>query len=153
MKECDSFTSEIVKLSALIEGNQLALDKSTTENHIIEAQLKSLIREQERQANKKVELEEQILGTLQDQIMTDQASKKQAKSVRDVQVQRRNLEMSMFSTENQLSEILFELEKIKGIVARSKLHVEELMVTYFTSERDRDFDFKPHFIQCRETKM
>lgn len=131
MKECDSLTSEIVKSSALIEENETALNKSTTENQIIEAQLKSLTRELERQTNKKIELEEKILEMLQDQIMTDQASKKQAKNVREVQTQRRELEMAMFATENQLAEILFELEKVKGIVARSKLHVEDLTVRFF----------------------
>lgn len=128
-KENDFLTREIVKVSAMVEETESSLNKATTENQIMESKLKSLMRDLERQSNKKIELEEKMLEMLQDQVMTDQASKKQAKNIREIRAQRRDLERAMFATEHQLSEILFELETIKGAVAQNKLHIEELTVS------------------------
>lgn len=127
-KEQFELINGIEEMATLIKTTDVSLSKSTTENYIHEGQLNSLRREHERQLNKKIQLEEEILNVLQDQITTDQASKTRAKNVRDIQNQRRELEMSMFTTEEQLSEILFELEKLKGIVSRSKCHIDDLTV-------------------------
>ena len=65
---------------------------------------------------------------LQDQISTDKASTYRGKVLRQVQDQRRSMELSMFDTEQQLSQVLFDLEKWKNQVTNSRGVVERLTV-------------------------
>lgn len=128
-REYSELTTKMDVISTLIEETEGSLSKSSLENAVLESELKGIRREYERQTNMKIELEEKILNVLQDQISTDHASKSRAKNVLDLQTQRRDLELTLFSTEEKLSEILFELEKLKGIVTRSKVHVDDLTVS------------------------
>lgn len=103
--------------------------QASVENHMVEGNLKSLLRECERHANEKITQENCILEQLQEQVTTDQASKKRGRSIRDLQCKRRNMELIMNNTEAQLSEILFEMEKLKGVSARSRDYADDLIVS------------------------
>lgn len=116
------------KLSALLSETETALSKANVENHILEGNLKSQLRDYECQVNNKTKQENLILELLQGQVTTDQASKIRGRNIFDIQNKRRELEIIMSSTEAKLSEILFELEKLKGIVTRSKIHADDLLV-------------------------
>lgn len=130
MRELADLNAKIDKFTMLIEETEKSLHQASVENHILNANLKSLLREHERQVNKKTTQENQILELLQDQVTTDQASKKCGRNIRDLQSKRRNMELMMNNTEAQLSEILFEMEKLKGVSARSRDYADDLIVKY-----------------------
>lgn len=130
MRELADLNEKIDKFTLLIEETEKSLHQSSVENHILNGNLKALLREHERQVNSKTAQENHILELLQDQVTTDQASKKRGQNIRDLQNKRRNMELMMNNTEAQLSEILFEMEKLKGISARSRDYADELIVTY-----------------------
>lgn len=112
----------------MIEATDAAIAKATTEGHVLETELKSKLRDHERQTKRKMELEEKVLEALQDNISSDQASRARARNVRELQNKRRERELIMFSTEEQLSKLMYELEKLKGIVAGNRARMDELMV-------------------------
>lgn len=114
----------------MIEATDAAIAKTTTENHVIESELKATLRDHERQTKAKIELEEKILEVLQDHISSDQASRARARQVRELQNKRRERELIMASTEEQLSKLMYELEKLKGIVAGNRARIDELAVRY-----------------------
>lgn len=102
--------------------------KAQQEGLLIENHLKSLRQTLNKQNQKKFELEEQILELLQDQITTDKAGEAQGKTLRETQEKRRELEIAMSDTENQLSIVLLDLEKWRGVVERSKAEVQKMKV-------------------------
>lgn len=112
----------------LIEATDAAIAKATTENHVLGTELKATLRDHERQTKLKIELEEKILEVLQDHISSDQASQARARNVRELQNKRRERELIMSSTEEQLSKLMYELEKLKGIVAGNRARIDELAV-------------------------
>lgn len=112
----------------LLNENESSLHKSTVENHILDGNLKSHRREHERQMENKTKHENHILEMLQAQVTTDHASKIQGRSIYEMQNKRRDLELIMNNTEAQLSEILFELEKLKGVLIHSRSHTDDLKV-------------------------
>lgn len=116
------------KLTMLLSEIDTTITKAKVENHILDGNLKNLFRANEKVVNDKFIQENAILELLQDQITTDQASKVRGQKIYELQSKRRELEIMMCTNEAQLSEILFELEKIKGIVTRCKTHAEELKV-------------------------
>lgn len=130
MRELADLNGKIDKFTLLIEETEKSLHQASVENHILNGNLKSLLREHERQVNSKTDQENNILELLQDQVTTDQASKKRGRDIRELQNKRRNMELMMNNTEAQLSEILFEMEKLKGISARSRDYADDLIVTY-----------------------
>lgn len=130
MRELADLNSKIDKFTLLIEETENSLHQASVENHILDGSLKSLLREHERQANNKTEQENHILELLQEQVTTDQASKKRGRHIREIQEKRRNMELMMNNTEAQLSEILFEMEKLKGVSARSRDYADDLIVKY-----------------------
>lgn len=103
------------KFTLLIETTEKSFHQASVENHLLNSNLKALLREHEREINKKINYENQILELLQEQVATDQASKKRGRNIRDLQSKRRDMELMMNNTEAQLSEILFEMEILKGI--------------------------------------
>lgn len=119
---------KIAETMQLIEATEMALKKATVENHMLENELNATLREQERLTNTKMELEDKILSMLQDHISSDQASKARARTVRELHKQRRERELVMANTEEQLSNLMFELEKLKGIVAGNRARIDELTV-------------------------
>lgn len=119
--------------SSLVEATDAAIAKATTENHVIESEFKGTLRDHERQTKAKIELEEKILEVLQDHISSDQASRARARHVRELQNKRRERELVMASTEEQLSKLMYELEKLKGIVAGNRARIDELTVRHPTS--------------------
>lgn len=129
MRELTELNQKIDKYSMLISETESSLHQATVENHILDGNLKSLQREHERQANNKIKQENEILELLQQQVTTDQASKRRGQRIRDMQSKRRDMELMMNNTEAQLSEILFEMEKLKGISARSRDYADDLIVT------------------------
>lgn len=128
MREISDLNQKMDKFSMFISETEKSLHQATVENHILESNLKSLLREHERQINNKIKQENRILELLQDQVTTDQASKKRGRHILDLQNKRRDMELMMNNTEAQLSEILFEMEKLKGISVRSKDYANDLMV-------------------------
>lgn len=129
MRELTELNQKIDKYSMLISETESSLHQATVENHILDGNLKSLQREHERQVNNKIKQENEILELLQQQVTTDQASKRRGQRIRDMQSKRRDMELMMNNTEAQLSEILFEMEKLKGISARSRDYADDLIVT------------------------
>lgn len=110
------------------EANQ---SRATVEGHVVENQLKTLRRSIERLNEKKLKLEEQTLELLQEQISNDQASLHRGKMLREVQQKRRNMELTMFTTEQQLSQSMLEMEQIKATVDNDKILVAKLTVSHF----------------------
>lgn len=131
MHELAELNAKIDKYSMLIVETEKSLHQATVEHHILESNLKSLNRDYENQVRNKVAQENQILELLQEQVTTDQANKKRCRSIRDLQNKRRDMELMMNNTEAQLSEILFEMEKLKGISARSRDYADDLIVRFF----------------------
>lgn len=125
--ELSKLMADTDKWESMVKITEESLAKSDSENRLSESKLNSLHREIERTAQKRQQIEEKILELLQNQITTDQGSKKRAKDLRDTQDKRRDLESTIFTTEQQLAEILFELERLKGVVFRDKQHAEELL--------------------------
>lgn len=133
MHELTKLNGNIEKYSKLIVENEHAFHQASVENNLLEGDYKSLLREYERHINEKINQENQILEQLQEQVTTDQASKKRGRNIRDMQSKRRNMELMMNNTESQLSEILFEMEKLKGISARCRSYADDLIVSYARS--------------------
>lgn len=127
-KEHEELRRKMDETSSLIEATDAAIAKANTENHVLETELKATLREHERQTKVKTELEEKILEVLQDHISSDQAGRARARNVRELQSKRREREQIMFTTEEQLSKLMYELEKLKGIVAGNRAQIDEIMV-------------------------
>lgn len=127
-QEHEEIRKKIEETSSLIEATDAAMAKTTTESHVLGTELKAKLRDHERQTKRKMELEEKVLEALQDNISSDQASRARARNVRELQNKRRERELIMFSTEEQLSKLMYELEKLKGIVAGNRARMDELMV-------------------------
>lgn len=130
MHELAELHAKIDKYSMLIGETEKSLHQATVENHILESHLKSLNRDYENQVHNKVTQETHILELLQEQVTTDQTSKERCRNIRDLQNKRRDMELMMNNTEAQLSEILFEMEKLKGISARSRDYADDLIVRF-----------------------
>lgn len=124
MHELDKFTN-------ILEHSEGDLKSSTHEGIFIETELRSIRFKLEKQIRQKVALEEKIFELLQEQITTDNAGQLRAKLLRDTQIQRRNVEIGLSSTENQLSEVLLDLETWKSIVTKLKKDVAK-----FESEKE-----------------
>lgn len=127
-EENDKLNENIDKMNAILEQTEMDLSKANVEGQIVENILKTLRRSLEKQMQKKVNLEEKTLELLQDQITTDQASHYRGKVLREIQEKRRQMELTMYATEQQCSEVLFDLERWKANVARDKNTVEKLSV-------------------------
>lgn len=126
--EADRLTIKINTMTAVLEKTDSDLSKATIEGQITENQLKSLRRTLERHLEQKVQLEEETLELLQDQITTDQASSYRGKMLRETQEKRRQLELNMYGTEEQLSQMIFDLEKWKTIIIQDNDRVDKLAV-------------------------
>lgn len=124
--------NDVSKMSALVEQTETDLSRANTEGQLIENNLRTIRKRLEKQSTQKIELEEQILEILQDQITTDSASNIRAKLLREIQGQRRNAELNMYTTEYQLSQVLLELEKWKGQLSKNKENAERLNVGNLT---------------------
>lgn len=109
-----------------------AVDQSTRENQMIESRLKSTQREVEKLTQEKIELENKILNNLQNQINADQVSRKCCENIQHLQGKRRDLEIKMYKTEENLADVMFQLEKLKGEISRNKQLAEELKVKNYT---------------------
>lgn len=127
-QENAGLADQMEKMTVLLEETESSYHKADVENHLLTSNLKSFRRNHERQTENKLKQENRILDLLQDQVTTDQASKIQGRNIQDMQNKRRDLERIMNNTEVQLSESIFELEKLKGDMLRSKNHAEELRV-------------------------
>lgn len=105
------------------------MHQADVENHLLDGKLKSLRRENERHVNEKRKCENEMLALLQDQVTNEQANKQRGRNIQNMQDKRRNMELMMNNTEAQLSEILFELEKLKGVISRSRNYAQDLAVS------------------------
>lgn len=119
LQQIDAFT-------ALLEKTDEDFKQARSEGLVVENHLKRLRLQIERQSKQKFTLEEQILELLQDQITSDKASDYRAKLLREAQAKRRQLEINMSNTENQLAIALLDLEKWKSMVARAKDNIDRL---------------------------
>lgn len=129
MRELNDLNEKIERYSLLIQETESSLHQATVENHILESNLKSLSREYDRHVNQKIAQENRILEILQEHVNADQVSKRRGGNIVDMQCKRRNMELMMNNTEAQLSEILFEMEKLKGVSARSRDYADDLIVS------------------------
>lgn len=127
-QEQTQLIDKLEKFASLLDENESSLHKSTVENHILDGNLKSLRREYESQTEIKIKHENRTLEMLQAQVTTDHASKIRGRHIHELRDKRRDLELIMNNTEAKLSEILFELEKLKGVLIHSKSHADELKV-------------------------
>ena len=125
-EEDDKLTRELDHYSMVIEQTESDLKKAQHESLLLENQLKSLRGTLDKQNKKKFELEDQILELLQDQITTDKAGEYRGKLLRETQSKRRDLEIGMSKTENELSIVLLDLEKWRGIIDKSKENVAQV---------------------------
>lgn len=115
----DHFTSILEKTDADIE---LARSEGLlTKNH-----LTKLTNKLDKLTREKLETEEKILDLLQEQITTDKAGQYRGRLLRDAQEKRRQLEIQMSETENNVSMTILELEKWRGLVQKAKENVERL---------------------------
>lgn len=128
INDANKLTLKINKMTAVLEQTESDLSKATIEGQITGNNLKSLRRHLERQLQQKIQLEEETLELLQDQMTTDQASSYRAKILRETQEKRRHMELTMFTTEQQLSQMFFDLEKWKTIIAQDKDNIDKLSV-------------------------
>lgn len=128
VREQSNLAKNLNELSSISNEMEASMHQASVENHMLEGKLKQLRKEMERNVNNKTQQENDILALLQDQVTADQASKQRGRNIRELQNKRRNMELLMNNTEAQLSEILFELEKLKGIICRSKNYVDDLSV-------------------------
>lgn len=129
-QDYEKLTIKIENLDKILEQTERDLTAANQEGNYVQNQLKSLNTKLEKQGNNKMELEEKILELLQDQITTDKASEFRAKLLRQSQVKRRDLEINMSSTENQLSDVFLDLEKWKGVVNRLREETQNLEVCF-----------------------
>lgn len=102
----------------IYEQTELDLKRSELEGVILENQLKTVKAKIELQAKNKLTLEEQILDLLQEQISSDKAGQYRAKILRQNQELRRQMEIQISATENDLSMVLLDLERVRGSVTR-----------------------------------
>ncbi|KFB47723.1 hypothetical protein ZHAS_00015789 [Anopheles sinensis] len=121
----DKLKRDLDHYALILEQTEADILKAQQEGLLIENHLKSLRQTLEKQNRKKFELEEQILELLQDQLTTDKAGQSQGKLLQNTKEKRDELDISMTSTENQLSEVLLELEKWRAIVENSKEVLKE----------------------------
>lgn len=96
-----------------------------TKNH-----LTKLVNKLEKLAREKLEIEDKILDLLQDQITTDKAGQHRGKLLRNLQEDRRQMEIAIAQTENQLSIMILDLEKWRGNVQRAKESVEKMKLDH-----------------------
>ncbi|XP_055542251.1 coiled-coil domain-containing protein 40 [Wyeomyia smithii] len=125
-EESDKLTRDLDHYAMILEQTEADMLKAQQEGLLIENHLKSLRQTLNKQNQKKFDLEEQILELLQDQITTDKAGENQGKILREAQQKRRELEISMSDTENQLSVVLLSLEKWRGLVEKSRSEVQSI---------------------------
>lgn len=126
--ECKRLQRKIDTMTKVIEETESNQEKANVEGSIVDNQLKTLQRSIERLNEQKVKLEDQTLELLQDQITTDQASSYRGKVLREVQDKRRQMELVMFQTEQQLSTVMLDLEKWKSMVASDQQTIAKLTV-------------------------
>lgn len=126
--EFEKIVKKIEQFNSLIEQTESDLKTANLEGIFIQNELRNIRVKLEKQAIKKIELEENILELLQDQITTDKAGQFRTKLLRDTQEQRRGLEINMSNTENQLSNVLLDLEAWKGVTNKLKEKVNKLQV-------------------------
>lgn len=126
--ELSELNSKIEQLSSILNEMEGSMHQADVENRLLNGKLKTIRRENERYVNEKTKCENKMLALLQDQVTNDQASKQQGRYIQNMQDKRRNMELIMNNTEVQLSEILFELEKLKGVISRSRNYAQDLAV-------------------------
>lgn len=127
--EFEVLTADLEHYVSVLEQTEQDLNQANTEGLLLSNQIKGLQSTLEKQGKKKFELEEKILELLQDQITTDKARDFRSKMLRTVRDRRRNVEIAMATTENQLSQALLDLEKWRGTVDRTKIEAENLRVS------------------------
>lgn len=117
-KEMEKVLDAFNNKQLIYEQTEVDLQKAQLEGVILENQLRSIRHKMELQEKAKVAMEEQILDILQEQISTDKAGQYRAKILRENQETRRNMEIQISATENDLSRVLLELERVRGSVVR-----------------------------------
>lgn len=138
---------DVSKMSALVEQTETDLSRANTEGQLIENNLRTMRKKLEKQSTQKIEIEEKILDLLQDQITTDSASNIRGKLLREIQGQRRNAELNMYTTEYQLSEVLLELEKWKGQLSKGRENADKFKVSFYEWNVDGFFYFISFFFE------
>lgn len=122
--------------SSILETTEADLEQARSEGLLIKNHLTKLVNKLEKLAREKLEIEEKILDLLQDQITTDKAGQHRGKLLRNFQEDRRQMEIAIAQTENQLSIMILDLEKWRGNAQRAKESVEKMKLDH----NEADFD-------------
>ncbi|GAB0089107.1 Coiled-coil domain-containing protein 40 [Sergentomyia squamirostris] len=125
-KDYERLYEKIVKKSSILDQTEADLKQSKVEGILLESQLKGVSGRINKQATRKIELEEKILELLQTQITTDKVGQYRTRDLREIQEKRRNAEIMLSNTENQLSVLLLELEKYRGLVGNHQYTIGKL---------------------------
>ncbi|XP_055684486.1 coiled-coil domain-containing protein 40 [Lutzomyia longipalpis] len=125
-KDYERLYEKISEKSSILDQTETDLKQAKIEGILLESQLKGVSAKIEKQATRKVELEEKILELLQNQITADKVGQYRARDLREIQEKRRNAEIMLSNTENQLSILLLDLEKYRGIVGNHHQVLEKL---------------------------
>lgn len=116
--------------SSILETTEADLEQARSEGLLTKNHLTKLVNKLEKLAREKLEIEEKILDLLQDQITTDKAGQHRGKLLRNFQEDRRQMEIAIAQTENQLSIMILDLEKWRGNVQRAKESVEKMKLDH-----------------------
>lgn len=128
MNERDQLDRKIVKFNEILNRLEYDLQEDKARQMILDNQMKILCRCLEKTTIEKNQIEEQILELFQEQMCTDQSSQSRSKKLRELLDQGRSIENTMLKTEQQLSEILYKIEKWRTKIHHFKEIIEKLNV-------------------------
>ncbi|XP_053664425.1 coiled-coil domain-containing protein 40 [Anopheles marshallii] len=154
----DKLKRDLDHYALILEQTEADILKAQQEGLLIENHLKSLRQTLEKQNRKKFDLEEQILELLQDHLTTDKAGEAQRKLLLDTTEKRRELEINMENTENQLSTVLLDLEKWRSLVENakdvlSKVKIEHDELDAEANKHNEEIKLRQEMIAVKLRKM
>lgn len=126
LKDINKHDSKLEKTAQLVAQAEEDINASKAEGNALEVQMRSVRLQLDKLNRKKVDVEEKILQLAQEQITTDKASEHRMKMLRDVQGQRRSMEVAITQAENNLSNAMLELERMRGVVGKLKEDSEKI---------------------------
>ncbi|XP_036342663.1 coiled-coil domain-containing protein 40-like [Rhagoletis pomonella] len=128
-KQSDTLLALQTKLEELplwLEQNEKDLTEANREGTNLETELRRLQLKCDKMNARKYQLEENMLKLAQEGLITDKASQYRLKLFREAQETRRATELNLAIVQSQLSEILLDIERYRGILIRLNQEQEEL---------------------------
>ncbi|PSN31759.1 hypothetical protein C0J52_14584 [Blattella germanica] len=130
--------NQLSGIHGILEQTDKDIERVTFEYHKLQHEDKLLQNDVEKLSFEKIELEEKIIITLQEQITQDKAAKYLNRVLRTLRAKSRDHEMTMVNTENQLTKTSLEAEYQKGVNDQSQVVLDELMKK--VNEKDKELD-------------